>query len=168
VGFTHVAGIACHRPLGGAVGILEVLIEYLVGSSGHMPTRIQSRLGGPLSPVLGMGRGQNRGLNPMLQGALHLLRGSGAEDALQPVVHLAHPVSGGCQQCVQECSHRDHILTGLSKGRELPLHPFHRSDLARLKCRFVLVQVAQPGLDSYPLVGELASVPRGFLLDVVL
>jgi hypothetical protein len=31
----------------------------------------------------------------MLEGALRLLRGSDAEDALQLVVHFIHPVGGG-------------------------------------------------------------------------
>jgi hypothetical protein len=49
-------------------------------------------LGGPLSPILGMSEGQNNGLDPMMRGTLRLLRGGGAEDAFQPLIHLAHPV----------------------------------------------------------------------------
>jgi hypothetical protein len=49
-----------------------------------------------MSPVLGMGRGQNRVPDSTLQGTLHLLCGSGAGDGLQLLEHLAHPVGGGC------------------------------------------------------------------------
>jgi hypothetical protein len=77
----------------------------------------------------------------MLMGTFHLLHGSIAEDSLQPLVQLTHPISGGCRQRIQECSHHDHILAGPSKGGELPLHTLHHHGLACLKHRFALEQV---------------------------
>jgi hypothetical protein len=76
----------------------------------------------------------------MLKGALCLLRGSGSEDVLQLLVHLAHPISGGCEQCVQKCAHHDHVLAGPGEGGELPLHTINRRGLACFKRRFALVQ----------------------------
>jgi hypothetical protein len=104
----------------------------------------------------------------MLQGTLRLLRGGGVEDTVQPLGHLAHPIGGGCRQCVQECGRCGHVLTGPSKGGELTLCPLHCCGLTSLKHQFVLVLVDQPGPNSCLLIGELASVPRGFPLDVVL
>jgi hypothetical protein len=69
----------------------------------------------------------------MLQGTLRLLHGGGAEDALQPLVHHAHPVGGGCGQRVQNHGCRGHILVGFGKGGELSLHLFHCRGLACLK-----------------------------------
>jgi hypothetical protein len=92
MGFICAARTVHRHPLGGTVGIPEVSIERLVGLNGP--------LGSHLSPILGMGGGQNRGLNPMLQGTLCLLHGGGAEDALQSLVHLAHLDGGGCGQRV--------------------------------------------------------------------
>jgi hypothetical protein len=57
----------------------------------------------------------------MLQGALHLLCGSGSEDALKLLVYLAHPIDGGCGQHVQMCGHHGHILASPGEGGELPL-----------------------------------------------
>jgi hypothetical protein len=54
----------------------------------------------PLSPTLGVGRGQNRGLDLMQQATFHLLHGSGIEDAFQSLLYLAHPIGEGCRQCV--------------------------------------------------------------------
>jgi hypothetical protein len=52
----------------------------------------------------------------MLQGALCLLRGGGTEDAFEPLVHLAHPIGGGCVECVQKRSYHSHVLAGHGKG----------------------------------------------------
>jgi hypothetical protein len=69
----------------------------------------------------------------MLQGTLHLMRGGSAKVALQPLVHLTHPVGGGCGQCVKKCGCRSHILAGLGEGGELPLCSFYCHGLAYLK-----------------------------------
>jgi hypothetical protein len=63
-------------------------------------------LGGLLSTIFGVGSGrggggQNRSIDPMQQGTLRLLHDGGTEDASQPLVHLAHAVSGGCRQRIQ-------------------------------------------------------------------
>jgi hypothetical protein len=61
----------------------------------------------------------------MLQGALCLLHDDGSVDALQLLVHLAHPIGGGCEQCVKKRSHRGHVLAGISESGELSLHTHH-------------------------------------------
>jgi hypothetical protein len=66
----------------------------------------------------------------MLQGAFRLLHGGGSEDALQLLVHLTHPIGGGCGQCVQE---RHHILAGAGLSGELSLHVHHRRGPAILQ-----------------------------------
>jgi hypothetical protein len=104
----------------------------------------------------------------MLQGALHLLRGHGTEDDFQPLVHLAHPIGGGCEQCVQKCSCHGHVLASPSEGGELPLRMLNRRCLACIKCRLTLVQVGQSGHNCCPLIGELTLSLCGFVFDVVL
>jgi hypothetical protein len=75
----------------------------------------------------------------MLQGALRLLRNSGSKDALQLLVHLAHPIGGGCEKHVQKCGHCGHVLASPGEGGELLLHRHHRRGPASLQCRFTLV-----------------------------
>jgi hypothetical protein len=94
----------------------------------------------------------------MLQGALRLLCDSCAEDVLQQLVHLAHPAGGWCRQCIEERSRCGHVLASPREGGEQPLH-CHR--LACLELQFVLAQVSQHGLNSYPLVGKVTSLPCG-------
>jgi hypothetical protein len=99
-----IAGTVCRSLLGDVVGRPEVLTDHLVGSSGCRLKILSARkflphlepLGSPLSLIRGTGGGQNRGLNPMMQGTLRLLREGGVEDALLPLVHLAHRIEGGC------------------------------------------------------------------------
>jgi hypothetical protein len=86
-------------------------------------------LGGSLYPIFGVGVEQNRGLDLMRQGTLHLLCGGDAEDAFQPFVHLTHPVGGRCGQCVQERDRHGHVLTGPGEGGELPLRLLPRHSL---------------------------------------
>jgi hypothetical protein len=69
----------------------------------------------------------------MQQGILCLRHGGGKEDAFQSLVHLAHPIGGGCQQRVQECSRCGLILGGPSEGGELPLCLFLCHGLACLQ-----------------------------------
>jgi hypothetical protein len=165
-----------HRPLGGAVDIPEVLTEHLVSLNNRRlkilsmrkASCIQSPLGGPFSPILGMGGGQNKGIDPMLQGTLRLLCGVSVEDALQPLVHRAHPVGGGCGQHVQKCGHQGHILVGLGEGGELPLHPFQCRGPSCLKRRFMLAQVGQPSLNNHLFVGEITSTSCGLSFNIVL
>jgi hypothetical protein len=45
----------------------------------------------------------------MLEGALRLLCGGGAEDFHQLLIHLVHPIGGGCGQSVQERGHNGTI-----------------------------------------------------------
>jgi hypothetical protein len=104
----------------------------------------------------------------MLYGALCLLRDDGAEDAFQLLVHLAHPISGGCEQCVQKHGCRDHILTGPGEGGELPHCMLNCCGPGRLKRQLALVQVGQSGLKGCPLIGELTLLLCGLVLDVVL
>jgi hypothetical protein len=115
----------------------------------------------------GWGR-QNTGLDLMLQGTLCLLCSSGAENALQPLVHLTHLVGGGCGQRVQKCGHHGHVLAGLGEGGELLHRSFHCHGLICLKHQFALAQVDQLGLNSHPFIGELASSLCGFSFDVIL
>jgi hypothetical protein len=70
-------------------------------------------------------------------------------------------------QCIQKHGHSGHVLAGLGEGGELPLHMIKHYGLACLKRRFALVQVGQSGLNSRPLIGELAPSPHGFMFDVV-
>jgi hypothetical protein len=51
----------------------------------------------------------------VLQGALRLLHGGGSEDALQLLVHLTHPIGGGC----------GHILAGAGESEEMLLRMHH-------------------------------------------
>jgi hypothetical protein len=95
----------------------------------------------------------------MLQGTLCLLCGDGAKDALQPLVHVAHPVGRGCQRCIQDCGHHNHVLAGPCEGGELPLRSVDHRSLACLTHRFALEQVGQPGLNSCMLGGELVLMP---------
>jgi hypothetical protein len=61
----RIAGIVHHRSLGGVIGIPKVLTERLAGSTGRRLKSLPARksflplepLGGPLSPILGMGGG---------------------------------------------------------------------------------------------------------------
>jgi hypothetical protein len=55
-----------------------------------------------------------------------MLRGGGTEDALLSLVHIAHPIGGGCEQRVQMRVRHGHILVGSGEGEELPLHLLHR------------------------------------------
>jgi hypothetical protein len=88
----RIAGIVHHHSLGGVIGIPKVLTECLAGSTGRRLKSLPARksfpplepLGGPLSPILGMGGGQSKSLDSMLYGPLRLLRGGSTEDALQP------------------------------------------------------------------------------------
>jgi hypothetical protein len=97
-----------------------------------------------------------------------MLCGSGIKDAFQPPVHHAHPISGGCGQCVQKRGRRGHILASLGEGGELPLCPFHCHGPACLKHRFASVQVGQPGLDNCPFIGKLTSLPCYFSCNFIL
>jgi hypothetical protein len=99
----------------------------------------------------------------MLQGALHLLRDGGTEDAFQLPVHLTHPIGGGRVQCAQK-----HVLAGPGEGEEMTLRTLNCNGPAGLKRRLALVQVGQSGLNVCPLVSELAPSMCGFMLDVVL
>jgi hypothetical protein len=172
----RIAGIVHHHSLGGVIGIPKVLTERLAGSTSRRLKSLPARksfpplepLGGPLSPILGMGGGQSKSLDSMLYGPLRLLRGGSTEDALQPLVHVAHLVIGGCGQRVQKHGHHRHVLFGPGEGGELPLHPLHRRGPTYPKHRFALVQVSQPSLNNCSFIGELASLPCGFSFDVIL
>jgi hypothetical protein len=172
----HVARTVRRRPLGGVVGMPEVSTERLDGLNDHQlkiqPTRKpfphRGPLGRPFVPHPGDMRGQCRGVDLMLQGALRLLHGGCAKDVLQLLVHLTHRAGGGCRQHVQERGCWDHVLVGLGKGGEQPLCPLHHRDLVCLKRQFTLVQVGQPGLNNRPLIDELTSLPCSISLDVIL
>ncbi len=58
----------------------------------------------------------------MLVGALHLLCGGNVEDAVQPLVHVTHPVSGGCGQRVQKRSRHGHVLASPGESRMMAPH----------------------------------------------
>jgi hypothetical protein len=142
----------CHpHAMGGVIDIPEVLTERPIDLNGRRLKNMSVRksfpcpefLGCPFvpSPWDGRGGGQNRGINPMLQGTLRLLRGGGAEDALQLSVHLTHPIGGGCRQRVQNHGRCGHVLAGLLEGGELLLRPFHCHGLACLKHQFSLARV---------------------------
>jgi hypothetical protein len=89
----------------------------------------------------------------MLQVTLCLLRSSGAEDALQSLVHHAHPVGGGCRQRVQKHSRHAMFLLALAKvGSSRSAHS---------------IAMDRPA-SSRPFIGELASSPCGFSFDVIL
>jgi hypothetical protein len=75
----------------------------------------------------------------MLQGALRFLHNGGSEDALQPLVYLAHPIDRGCKQRVQNCGCCCHVFAGPGKGGELSLHALHHHGPARLQHRLALV-----------------------------
>jgi hypothetical protein len=86
-----------------------------------------------MSPIFGVGGGgQDRGLDPMQQGTLRLWHGGGTANAFQPLVHLAHPIGGGCRQRIQECDRCSHILASPGEGRKLVLHLLLRHGLACL------------------------------------
>jgi hypothetical protein len=104
----------------------------------------------------------------MLQGALHLLRDGGTEDAFQLPVHLTHPIGGGRVQCAQKHGCHNHVLAGPGEGEEMTLRTLNCNGPACLKRRLALVQVGQSGLNVCPLVSELAPSMCGFMLDVVL
>jgi hypothetical protein len=145
-----------HHPLGSAVSILEVLTERPVGLNGHrlknLPTRKSfpclESLRRPFIPHAWDGRGAKQRPCLMLPGTLCLLRGNGAEDALQPSVHLTHPVGGGWRQRVQKHGHHSHVLAGHGEGGELPLRPFHCHGLAGSQWRR-LVSLASAAAHSY-------------------
>jgi hypothetical protein len=56
----------------------------------------------------------------------------------------------------------------LALVKELLLCSLHCPGQAYLKSRFVLAQVGQPGLNSYPFIGELSSSSWGFSFDIIL
>jgi hypothetical protein len=93
--------------------------------------------------------------------------GSGTKDALQPLVHVAHPVGGGCGQHVHKHGRRSHVLAGPVEGGELPLRPLHYHGLAYPKRQFTSVQVGQPGRNSRSFISKLTSLPCGFSFDVI-
>jgi hypothetical protein len=97
-----------------------------------------------------------------------MLCGGGTKDILQPLVHLAHPSSGGCEQCIQKCGCSGHVLASLGKGGELPLRMINRHGAVCLKRRFTLMQVGQSCLNGHPLVDELAPSLCDFVFNVVL
>jgi hypothetical protein len=104
----------------------------------------------------------------MQQGTFRLLHGSGAENAFQPLVHLTHPVGGGCQQCIQEYGSCSHVLAGPCEGGGLPLHLLIHRGLAYLQRCFVLGPISQPCLHGCPLTGRPALMLHSPSLDVVL
>jgi hypothetical protein len=67
------------------------------------------------------------------------LCGSGAEDVLQLLIHLVHPVSRGCRQRVQERSRRGHVLAGPAERGKLPLLAVDRRSPLRLERGLALV-----------------------------
>jgi hypothetical protein len=79
-------------------------------------------LGGFLSPVLGVGGGQNSGPSLVQPGAFYLLHDGDAKDALQSSVYLAPILFGCCWQRFQVCSRRGYVLAGRGEGEELLLH----------------------------------------------
>jgi hypothetical protein len=70
----------------------------------------------------------------MQKATLRLLHDGGAENAFQLLVHLAHLVSGGCRQHVEECGRRSDILTGPGEGGELSFRLLLHHGLACLQC----------------------------------
>jgi hypothetical protein len=74
----------------------------------------------------------------MLQGALRLQRGGDTENAFPLLVHIAHPISGGCGHCVQKSGHLGHVLGSPGEGGELPLRTLNRCGPTCLKCRLTL------------------------------
>jgi hypothetical protein len=79
-----------------------------------------------LSLGLGMVEGQYGGLGPVLYGTLHLLCGSSAEDVLQLLIHLGHPVGRGCGQRIHEHGPSEGgKLQLLMVGHHGPLCPEH-------------------------------------------
>jgi hypothetical protein len=97
----------------------------------------------------------------MLLGALDLLRGGSAEDILQLLIHLAHPIAGGHGQRIQKRSHNGHILVGLGESGELsrpglPQAPIH-------------IGVGRPVWHQWPPAHRRAPPsPRGFAFDFIL
>jgi hypothetical protein len=73
-------------------------------------------LGGLLSPVLGIGGGQNSSPGLVQPGAFYLLLGDDSEDALQSLAYLAPIINGGYWQHVQACGHRGYVLAGHGEG----------------------------------------------------
>jgi hypothetical protein len=69
----------------------------------------------------------------MLYGALHLLCCGGADDVLQPLIHLAHPIGGWCGQHIQKSSCDGHVSAGPSKGGELLLRMINHHSLTCLQ-----------------------------------
>jgi hypothetical protein len=104
MGFTLVARTVHCRPLGDVVVMSEVLTGYSIGSSDCALKIMSMRksfpcpelIGWSSVPALRMGGDKNRGLDLMLQGVICLLHSGDAEDALQPLVYLTHPIGGGC------------------------------------------------------------------------
>jgi hypothetical protein len=59
----------------------------------------------------------------------------GAEDVLQPLIHVAHPIDGGHGQHIQKYSHKGHVLAGLGEGGELLLRMINYCGLASTATR---------------------------------
>jgi hypothetical protein len=66
IGFMHVVGTVRRRPMGGAVGALEVSTKRLVGSTDCWIKSSPVRKPFPLSEPLGTDGGQNRDIDLML------------------------------------------------------------------------------------------------------
>jgi hypothetical protein len=94
----------------------------------------------------------------MLVGALHLLCGDNVEDVLQPLVHVTHPISGGCGQRVQKRSRHGHVLASPGKSGELPLSPVPQSDLLQASIHVGAGRPAWPQLSFVQRRTRLISV----------
>jgi hypothetical protein len=104
----------------------------------------------------------------MQHGTLHLLHSSGVEDDFQPLVHLAHPVDGGYQQCIQECDHCGHVLAGPGNGGGLPVHVLVLHGLACLQRCFTSHPISLSCLRDCPFIGGAVSMQCGPSLEVIL
>jgi hypothetical protein len=129
--------------------------------------------GNLLSDALRAAQARDRDLYPALEGALHLMHSSDAEDFLQLMIHLVQPINGGCGYNFQKCNHYGHILASPSKGRlrrtitvdgigniptpSLGSGEFNCYAPLCLERGLVVVQFGQLGLDDRSLTGELIS-----------